>query len=153
MQSSREARSRNRVTRSRIRTAIRRVREAGSREQADEHRRAAVAQEARRMMRHLVLISIAAFVVAMLALSLVKHELTCPARELAALELDLKRHVEAIRVLRSEWSYLTRPARLAALAERHLPLEQLQAAQVRWLPDRPARPSALVLQIGGELER
>lgn len=43
MELSREARSRNRVTRSRIRTAIRRVHEAGSREQADEHRRAAVA--------------------------------------------------------------------------------------------------------------
>lgn len=43
MQLSRAARSRNRVTRSRIRTAIRRVREAGSWELADEHRRAAVA--------------------------------------------------------------------------------------------------------------
>ena len=104
-------------------------------------------------MRHLVLISIAAFVVAMLALFLVKHEVRGLERELAALELDRKRHVEAIRVLRSEWSYLTRPARLAALVERHLPLEQVQAAQVRWLPDRPAGPSSLVLQIGGELER
>ena len=43
MELSRSARSRNRVTRSRIRTAIRRVREAASQEQADEHRRAAVA--------------------------------------------------------------------------------------------------------------
>lgn len=43
MELSREARSRNRVARSRIGTAIRRVREAGSHEQADERRRAAVA--------------------------------------------------------------------------------------------------------------
>ena len=40
---SRRARASNRVTRSRIRTAIRRVREAESREQADEYRRAAAA--------------------------------------------------------------------------------------------------------------
>ena len=105
------------------------------------------------MMRHLVLISIAAFVAAMLALFLVKHEVRGLERELAALELDRKRHAEAIRVLRSEWSYLTRPARLAALAERHLPLEQVQAAQVRWLPARPAGPSALVLPVVGELEQ
>ena len=105
------------------------------------------------MMRHLVLISIAAFVVAMLALFLVKHEVRGLERELAALELDRKRHVEAIRVLRSEWSYLIRPSRLAALAARHLPLEQVQASQVRWLPQQPAGPSALVMPIGGEFER
>ena len=105
------------------------------------------------MMRHLVLISIAAFVVAMLALFLVKHEVRGLERELAALELDRKRHVEAIRVLRSEWSYLTRPSRLSALAERNLPLQQVKAQQVRWLPDRSAGPSALLLPIGGELER
>lgn len=43
MELSRVERSRNRETRSRIRTAIRRVREATSPAQAEEHRRAAVA--------------------------------------------------------------------------------------------------------------
>ncbi len=43
MELSRVERSRNRETRSRIRTAIRRVREADSPEQAEEHRRTAVA--------------------------------------------------------------------------------------------------------------
>ena len=105
------------------------------------------------MMRHLVLISIAAFVLSMLALFLVKHEVRGLERELAALELDRQRHVEAIRVLRSEWSYLTRPARIASLAARHLPLGQVQPSQVRWLPGQTAGPSALVTPIGGELER
>ncbi|MDD9992339.1 MAG: cell division protein FtsL [Rhodospirillales bacterium] len=105
------------------------------------------------MMRHLVLISIAAFVVAMLALFLVKHEVRGLERELAALEHERQSHVEAIRVLRSEWSYLTRPSRLASLAARHLPLEQVQASQVRWLLQRPVGPSALVLPISGDAER
>ncbi len=43
MELSREARSRNRVTRSRIRTAVRRVREADTHENAEEQRRDAVA--------------------------------------------------------------------------------------------------------------
>ena len=43
MELSREARSRNRVTRSRIRTAVRRVREADSHENAEKQRRDAVA--------------------------------------------------------------------------------------------------------------
>ena len=116
------------------------------------HRRAAVAREARRMMRHLVLISIAAFVVAMLALFLVKHEVRGLERELAALEHERQSHVEAIRVLRSEWSYLTRPSRLAALAERHLPLEPVAPAQVRWLPQRPSVASPFAMPIGGERE-
>ncbi len=102
------------------------------------------------MMRPLVVISIAAFVLAMLALFLVKHEVRGLERELALLELDRQRHVEAIRVLRSEWSYLTRPSRLATLAARHLPLEPVQAAQIRWLPQRPAGLPALMTPIGGE---
>jgi len=43
MELSRRARNRNRVTRSRIRTALRRVREAQSPEQAEELRRVAAA--------------------------------------------------------------------------------------------------------------
>ena len=105
------------------------------------------------MMRHLVLISIAAFVVAMLALFLVKHEVRGLERELAALEHERQSHVEAIRVLRSEWSYLTRPSRLAALAERNLPLEPVAPAQVSWLPQRSVGPAASVLPISGDAER
>ena len=54
MQLSREARSRNRIIRSRIRTAIRRVHEAESREQADEHRRTAVALIDRAATRRMI---------------------------------------------------------------------------------------------------
>ena len=104
-------------------------------------------------MRPLVVISIAAFVVAMLAMFLVKHEVRGLERELASLELDRQRHVEAIRVLRSEWSYLTRPARIADLAARHLSLEPVQATQVRWLARAPARPALLLTPTAAELER
>ena len=105
------------------------------------------------MMRPLVVVSIAAFVLSMLALFLVKHEVRGLERELAELELDRQRHVEAIRVLRSEWSYLTRPARIADLAARHLPIAQIAPSQVRWSAEQNAGPTALVMPIGGEVER
>ena len=104
-------------------------------------------------MRPLVVISIAAFVLAMLALFLIKHEVRGVERELAQLEFDRRQHVEAIRVLRSEWSYLTRPARIAALAARHLPLEQVQPSQIRWLSKQPAGAPVLAMQIGEGIGR
>lgn len=104
-------------------------------------------------MRPLVVISIAAFVAAMLAMFLVKHEVRGLERELALLELDRQRHVEAIRVLRSEWSYLTRPARIADLARRHLPLQPVQATQIKWLAETPARSVVLVTPAAVELGR
>ena len=54
MQLSRAARGRNRAARSKIRTAIRRVREAGSHEQAESCRRAAVALLDRAAARRLI---------------------------------------------------------------------------------------------------
>ncbi len=54
MELSRAARGKNRVTRSRIRTAIRRVREAGSHQEAEEHRRAAAALIDRAATRRLM---------------------------------------------------------------------------------------------------
>lgn len=54
MQLSQAARGRNRAARSKIRTAIRRVREAGSHEQAESSRRAAVALLDRAAARRLI---------------------------------------------------------------------------------------------------
>ena len=54
MELSRVARAKNRDARSRIRTAIRRVREAGSAESAEESRRAAVALIDRAATRRLM---------------------------------------------------------------------------------------------------
>ncbi len=85
------------------------------------------------MRRIAVIASIGAIVVAMLALFIVKYEVRDLERALAALDLEKQRHVEAIRVLRSEWSYLNRPARIADLTARYLTLEPVRPWQVRQL--------------------
>lgn len=50
--------------------------------------------------------------------------------ELARLNRDLIATEEAVQVLHAEWSYLNRPDRLAALAERHLKLVPMAPEQI-----------------------
>ena len=74
----------------------------------------------------------------------IKQEVREMEEELGIVHRDILRHQEAIRVLKTEWSYLNQPARIADLAGRHLDLRPLTARQfVRLddLPPRSARPA------------
>ena len=73
-------------------------------------------------------------VVAVLASGFVLYSLE---HETRGLEREIRRHERAIaeerenmRLLNAEWSSLTRPDRLRALAERHLGLSTLKARQI-----------------------
>lgn len=57
--------------------------------------------------------------------------------ELARIEKRVIAEREAIHVLKGEWSYLTRPARIAALARRHLNLTPITPRHIRTLADLP----------------
>lgn len=69
---------------------------------------------------------------------------------LNALDREILREQEAMRVLDAEWSYLSRPARIADLAELYLPsLADSSVAQIATIdevpypavpPERPAHP-------------
>ncbi len=59
--------------------------------------------------------------------------------ELGIVQHDILRHQEAIQVLRTEWSYLNRPARIAELAERHLEMKLLAARQYVGFEEIPYR--------------
>ncbi len=82
---------------------------------------------------------------------------------LERLNRDIADQIEAINVLRAEWSYLNRPARLEDLARRHLGLQAPMPHQVMQIaelpfagpPDAPesppvARPPARFVRIDGQ---
>ena len=51
-------------------------------------------------------------------------------REIARHERGIAEEIENMRLLNAEWSSLTRPDRLRALAEQHLGLSTLKATQI-----------------------
>lgn len=70
--------------------------------------------------------------------------------DVRALEAALVSDAAAIRVLKAEWTYLTRPDRIAALSERYLALDATGAAQVAVSADMVARrddPSIRLVQV------
>lgn len=69
----------------------------------------------------------------------IKQEVRELEEELGLVHHDILRHQEAIQVLRTEWSYLNRPARVAELAERHLDLQPLTAQQFVRIEEIPYR--------------
>jgi cell division protein FtsL len=63
-------------------------------------------------------------------LFLVKHEVQDLEERLAQLDDRIANERETVHVLRAEWAYLTRPERLARLAERHLGLKPPAPGQI-----------------------
>jgi hypothetical protein len=69
----------------------------------------------------------------------VKYETIYYAEQVKKLEKRQDREREAIAVLRAEWQYVNRPARLQVLNERHLQLQALQATQIARANELPAK--------------
>ena len=74
-----------------------------------------------------------------LGLFRVKHEAQRLEAELMAMEQAIVEHQEAIQVLEAEFSYLTRPERIARLARQYLELEPLEAESLAAFSDLPWR--------------
>ena len=62
---------------------------------------------------------------------------TLQAERVAKLRMEIRREHDAIAALRAEWAKLDNPARIQALAQRHLTLKPVDAAAIR-----QARPPA-----------
>jgi cell division protein FtsL len=73
----------------------------------------------------------------------IKQEVREMEEELGIAHSNILRHQEAIQVLRTEWSYLNRPARIAELAERYLDMQQLAARQFVGFEEIPFRSAGM----------
>jgi hypothetical protein len=92
-------------------------------------------------MRLLHLIVVAALVSAAVYVYKIKFDSTLQAERIAKLTTDLRRMHDVNASLRAEWSQLDNPSRIQGLAERHLKLRPVKAAQfdqLDHLPDRAA---------------
>ena len=73
------------------------------------------------------------------AMFLVKHEVQLREARLEGLRGEIVDNREAIRVLRAEWSLLSRPARVEELIRRHMDLRPAETAQIGGFDRLPAR--------------
>ena len=94
-------------------------------------------------MRIIHLLVIGGLVFAAAYVYRIKMESTERTERVLRLHAEIREQRDAIAVLRAEWSKLDAPLRLQGLAERHLQLKPLNAAQydsLKNLPERPPSP-------------
>jgi hypothetical protein len=101
-------------------------------------------------MRFIHLIVVAALVAAAVDVYRIKFEAAAQAERVGKLRSAIRREHDAIAALRARWAQLDNPARIQALAQRHLslrPIEDPEVVAPASLPERPpaadtpARPS------------
>jgi hypothetical protein len=63
------------------------------------------------------------------------------AERVAKLRTEIRRERDAIAALRAEWALLDNPARIQALAQRHLALKQIDPTQIDSFDHLPMRPA------------
>ena len=96
------------------------------------------------MMRMLNICVIAALVLAAADVYKIKFESTRRAQRVAKLRMEIRREHDALAALRAEWAKLDSPARVQALAARHLSLQPIEGWQFDRLDNLPERPPATV---------
>ena len=97
-------------------------------------------------MRLLHLIVVAALVIAAVHVYKIKFESTLQAERVAKLGVEIRGERDRIGALRAEWAQLDSPARIQALAQRHLALKQIDPAQIEALNHLPERPEPVPAQ-------
>jgi len=88
-------------------------------------------------VRLLHLIVVATLVIAAIHVYKIKFESTLQAERLAKLGVEIGHERDRIAALRAEWAQLDSPARIQALAQRHLALKPIDPTQIEQLDHLP----------------
>jgi hypothetical protein len=91
---------------------------------------------------HLLVIGVLVFAAAYVYR--IKMESTLRTERVLRLHAEIREQREAIAALRAEWAKLDAPLRLQGLADRHLALKPITAAQYDSLKNLPDRPPSFV---------
>lgn len=75
-----------------------------------------------------------------IGLFVLKYDVKSMEEELARINQQTLGNLEAVHVLKAEWSYLNQPARLEDLGRRLLSLEPTEPEQAATIADIPLRP-------------
>lgn len=75
-----------------------------------------------------------------IGLFVLKYDVKSMEEELARINQQTLGNLEAVHVLKAEWSYLNQPARLEDLGRRLLSLEAIDPEQTASIADIPLRP-------------
>lgn len=92
------------------------------------------------MIHRAGLVWMMAAITAGVGLFLLKYEVKAMEEQLATVNDGILRNLEAVHVMKAEWSFLNRPARLEELGRRLLALEPMDAQQTAAITDIPLRP-------------
>lgn len=91
------------------------------------------------MIKRATLVWVVLAVLSGAGLFYVKYEVQALEERLAAVNNDILDNLEAVHVLKAEWAYLTRPARLEDLGRRLLDMEPVSPDQTGAIADLPFR--------------
>lgn len=92
------------------------------------------------MIRALNLAMLALTVVICFGLYRVTHAAQEREADLRSIETKIAEEERAIGVLKAEWTHLSQPSKMQAMASRYLDLEPMKATQIAYLNDIPMRP-------------
>jgi cell division protein FtsL len=89
------------------------------------------------MKRFVILCWLAAGSITALILFQIKQEVRDLEQQISTANGEILRDQEALHILEAEWSFLNNPARIAALAERHLGMGPIPAERIVAFDDLP----------------
>jgi cell division protein FtsL len=90
--------------------------------------------------RLLHLLVMAALVSAAVHVYRIKFESTVRAERVAKLRAEIRKERDTIAALQAQWAQLDNPARIQALAQRHLGLKAIEPTQIDSIDHLPERP-------------
>lgn len=94
------------------------------------------------MIRALNLAMLALTVMICFGLYRVTHAAQEREADLKKIEAQISEEQRAIGVLKAEWTHLSQPSKMQAMATRYLDLQPMKATQIAYLNDIPMRPEA-----------